>query len=285
MSDSASRSAAASDVSGSSRLPSTIEKSHLADSGSDSFTSSDRELSAGGGGHSGKSPQSQPVHHTSAPLQDHLVHATADLASLAENDDRSRGYEPNRGGLQQVTPAVGQASNSPSFVTTHVEGSSIMTTSSITGEGRANDVQLDHTDLSASLLDALGFPETPGDGFLHDYLRNCGLQLERSTGTSGNNVTRWRSVQTGQFVKGTTASESIYEHAGGPLGRDQSTGKLCLDTVPVAPHPGGCGRIGDALFMQHTKKTGLLRAWKENSDSRKAALHRAGLRCREAHWL
>ena len=90
MSDSASRSAAASDVSGSSRLPSTIEKSHLADSGSDSFTSSDRELSAGGGGHSGKSPQSQPVHHTSAPLQDHLVHATADLASLAENDDRSR---------------------------------------------------------------------------------------------------------------------------------------------------------------------------------------------------
>ena len=90
MSDSASRSAAASDVSGSSRLPSTIEKSHLADSGSESFTSSDRELSVGGGDHSGKSPQPQPARHTSAPLQDHLVHATADLAPLAENDDRSR---------------------------------------------------------------------------------------------------------------------------------------------------------------------------------------------------
>ena len=90
MSDSASRSAAASDVSGSSRLPSTIEKSHLADSGSESFTSSDRELSVGGGEHSGKSPQSQPADHTSAPLQDLLVHATADLAPLAENDDRSR---------------------------------------------------------------------------------------------------------------------------------------------------------------------------------------------------
>ena len=90
MSDSASRSADASDVSGSSRLPSTIEKSHLADSGNGSFTSSDRELSAGGGDHSRESPQPQPVHHTSAPLQDRLVHATADLASLAENDDRSR---------------------------------------------------------------------------------------------------------------------------------------------------------------------------------------------------
>ena len=90
MSDSASRSAAASDVSGSSRLPSTIEKSHLADSGNDSFISSDCELSAGGGDHSRESPQPQPARHTSAPLQDHLVHATADLASLAENDDRSR---------------------------------------------------------------------------------------------------------------------------------------------------------------------------------------------------
>ena len=90
MSDSASRSAAASDVSGSSRLPSTIEKSHLADSGSESFTSSDRELSVGGGDQSRKSPQPQPARHTSAPLQDHLVHATADLAPLAENDDRSR---------------------------------------------------------------------------------------------------------------------------------------------------------------------------------------------------
>ena len=90
MSDSASRSAAASDVSGSSRLPSTIEKSHLADSGNGSFTSSDCELSAGGGDHSRESPQPQPVRDTSAPLQDHLVHATADLASLAENDDRSR---------------------------------------------------------------------------------------------------------------------------------------------------------------------------------------------------
>ena len=90
MSDSASRSAAASGVCGSSRLPSTIEKSHLADSGNDSFTSSDRELSAGGGDHRRESPQPQPARHTSAPLQDHLVHATADLASLAENDDRSR---------------------------------------------------------------------------------------------------------------------------------------------------------------------------------------------------
>ena len=90
MSDSASRSADASDVSGSSRLPSTIEKSHLADSGNGSFTSSDCELSAGGGDHSRESPQPQPVRDTSAPLQDHLVHATADLASLAENDDRSR---------------------------------------------------------------------------------------------------------------------------------------------------------------------------------------------------
>ena len=90
MSDSASRSAAASDVSGSSRLPSTIEKSHLADSGNDSFISSDCELSAGGGDHSRESPQPQPGRNTSAPLQDHLVHATADLASLAENDDRSR---------------------------------------------------------------------------------------------------------------------------------------------------------------------------------------------------
>ena len=48
------RMAMCSDVSGSSRLPSTIEKSHLADSGSESFTSSDRELSVGGGDHSGK---------------------------------------------------------------------------------------------------------------------------------------------------------------------------------------------------------------------------------------
>ena len=95
MSDSADRSAAASDVSGSSRLPSTIEKSHLADSGNDSFISSDCELSARGGDHSRESPQPQPGRNTSAPLQDHLVHATADLASLAENDDRSRGYEPN----------------------------------------------------------------------------------------------------------------------------------------------------------------------------------------------
>ena len=98
MSESASRSAAASDVSGSSRLPSTIEKSHLADSGSESFTSSDRELSVGGGDHSGKSPQPQPARHTSAPLQDHLVHATADLASLAENDDRSRFRAHQEGG-------------------------------------------------------------------------------------------------------------------------------------------------------------------------------------------
>ena len=187
MSDSASRSAAASDVSGSSRLPSTIEKSHLADSGSESFTSSDRELSVGGGDHSGKSPQSQPAHHTSAPLQDHLVHATADLAPLAENDDRSRGYEPNREGLQQVTLAVGQASSSPSFVTTYAEGSSIMitSTSSIMAEGPAKDVHIDHTDLSASLLDALGFPETPRGGFLCDYLRNCGFQLERSIDVNG----------------------------------------------------------------------------------------------------
>ena len=90
MSDSANRSAAASDVSGSSRLPSTIEKSHLADSGNDSFTSSDCELPAGGGDHSRESPQPQPARHIVAPLQDHLVHATADLAPLAENDDRSR---------------------------------------------------------------------------------------------------------------------------------------------------------------------------------------------------
>ena len=90
MSDSADRSAAASDVSGSSRLPSTIEKSHLADSGNDSFISSDCELSAGGGDHSRESPQPQPARDIVAPLQDHLVHATADLASLAENDDRSR---------------------------------------------------------------------------------------------------------------------------------------------------------------------------------------------------
>ena len=90
MSDSASRSAAASDVSGSSRLPSTIEKSHLADSGNDSFISSDCELSAGGGDHARESPQPQPVRNIVAPLQDHLVHATADLASLAENDDRLR---------------------------------------------------------------------------------------------------------------------------------------------------------------------------------------------------
>ena len=116
MSDSADRSADASDVSGSSRLPSTIEKSHLADSGNDSFTSSDCELPAGGGDHSRESPQPQSARHIVAPLQDHLVHATADLAPLAENDDRSRGYEPNREGLQQVTLAVGQASNSPSFV-------------------------------------------------------------------------------------------------------------------------------------------------------------------------
>ena len=95
MSDSANRSAAASDVSGSSRLPSTIEKSHLADSGNDSFTSSDCELPAGGGDHSRESPQPQPARHIVAPLQDHLVHTTADLAPLAENDDRSRGYEPN----------------------------------------------------------------------------------------------------------------------------------------------------------------------------------------------
>ena len=95
MSDSANRSAAASDVSGSSRLPSTIEKSHLADSGNDSFTSSDCELPAGGGDHSRESPQPQPARHTVAPLQDHLVHTTADLASLAENDDRSRDASSN----------------------------------------------------------------------------------------------------------------------------------------------------------------------------------------------
>ena len=92
MSDSADRSAAASDVSGSSRLPSTIEKSHLADSGNDSFISSDCELSAGGGDHSRESPQPQPVRDTSAPLQEHLVHTTATLSEhLAENDDRLRG--------------------------------------------------------------------------------------------------------------------------------------------------------------------------------------------------
>ena len=89
MSDSASRSAAASDVSGSSRLPSTIEKRHFVENGSESFISSDCDLSATGGDHSVKSPEPQPARHTSAPLQDHLVHATADLAHLAENDDRS----------------------------------------------------------------------------------------------------------------------------------------------------------------------------------------------------
>ena len=93
MSDSASRSADASDVSGSSRLPSTIEKSHRVDNGSESFISSDCDLSATGGDHSVKSPEPQPARHTSAPLQDHLVHATADLAPLAENDDRSRIWE------------------------------------------------------------------------------------------------------------------------------------------------------------------------------------------------
>ena len=90
MSDSASRSAAASDVSGSSRLPSTIEKSPLADSGNDSFISSDCDLSATGGDHSEKSPEPQSARHTSAPLQEPLVHATASLSNhLAENDDRS----------------------------------------------------------------------------------------------------------------------------------------------------------------------------------------------------
>ena len=99
MSDSASRPADASDVSGSSRLLSTIETSHLVDNGSESFISSDCDLSATGGDHSVKSPEPQLARHTSAPLQDHLVHAAADLASLAENDDHSRGYEPNREGL------------------------------------------------------------------------------------------------------------------------------------------------------------------------------------------
>ena len=211
MSDSANRSAAASDVSGSSRLPSTIEKSHLADSGSESFTSSDRELSVGGGDHSGKSPQTQPARHTSAPLQDHLVHATADLAPLAENDDRSRGYEPNREGLQQATLAVGQASNSPSFVTTHAEGSSLMTTSSAPGGDLANDFEFDPLEFSGSFLNALGFPETPDGGFVRDYIRNRGFRYERSLDADGNDVTRWRSMQTGRFVKGTDVWESIYE--------------------------------------------------------------------------
>ena len=272
MSDSASRSAAASDVSGSSRLPSTIEKSHLADSGNDSFISSDCELSAGGGDHARESPQPQPARDIVAPLQDHLVHATADLASLAENDDRSRGYEPNREGLQQVTLAVGQANNPPSVVTTYAEGSSLMTTSSAPGEDVSNDLQFDPREfLSGSLLDALGFPETPDGGFVRDYLCNRGFRYERSLTADGKGVTRWRSVQTGQFVKGTDAWESIYDQTGGQLGRDQATNELCLDTTPVTPHPGGCGRIGDSPFMHNTIKTGLLHAWKENSDSRKAA--------------
>ena len=191
MSDSASRSAAASDVSGSSRLLSTIEKSHLADSGNDSFISSDCELSAGGGNHSRESPQLQPAHHTVAPLQDHLVHATADLASLAENDDRSRGYEPNREGLQQVTLAVGQANSPLSLVTTHVDGSSLMTTSNITGEGLTNDFEFNPLEFSGGFLDALGFPETPDVGFVRDYIRNRGFHFERTYDANGNDVIRW----------------------------------------------------------------------------------------------
>ena len=90
MSDSASRPADASDVSGASRLPSTIERSHLVDNGSESFISSDCDLSATGGDHSEKSPEPQSARHTSAPLQEPLVHATASLSDhLAENDDRS----------------------------------------------------------------------------------------------------------------------------------------------------------------------------------------------------
>ena len=85
MSYSASRSADAS-VSDSSRLPSTIEKSHLAGDGSDSNISSNCDLSVQGGGHSMESPDTQPARHTAAPLQDHLVHT----ASLAGNDDSLR---------------------------------------------------------------------------------------------------------------------------------------------------------------------------------------------------